>query len=131
LEKKKLQEVEQCARLTRYRKMKSDALSKIILYRAEYEKDTINPLSKEIPALMTNRREFLRKLEMTIQNEQDIIARLDVEINEYVKKIAALDGKVKAVEIIKSNHMLKKAVRNENIEANMLDDISNQLKLRS
>ncbi|VVC77111.1 hypothetical protein AQUSIP_24380 [Aquicella siphonis] len=103
---------------------KEDSLQKIIAYQNEYTNGTHLSISRSVPVLSKNLDSFTKKMNDIIHAEEMEIGKLMKARGEKLKQIEALDNKLKIMTHFSENIRLEQAIKTENIEQMIMDEMS-------
>lgn len=109
---------------------KCESLNKINYYESIYLKRSSEPNIIANSALYNNCMEFIKKISKARAAEEGSLNVLEEEKVQLIAKIEELERKIQLFETKMSLVMKSIQVRGENAEANQLDEMSIQRKIR-
>jgi flagellar biosynthesis chaperone FliJ len=124
LNQQKKVEQDAIARISAYINKKKNFILKITAYRKDYDSVNGLRLSHQIPALNINLNHFLVKMQNSIHTEEKAIAQAEMDKASVAKRLAKVEQKIKAMEVLLKKKKHHQARLSENREADALDELA-------
>lgn len=108
-------EIRNLNRIKFHQEKKIASVNRLIAYKQEYETKDIKSFVSVVPALLTNKLEFIKKLDQAIAVETRQVEIFEHEKIAVIAKIDNLDSKLKAINVLIENNEKVKKIRDEEI----------------
>lgn len=128
-EKRSLQE--RLSSLDMMIKNKLSYIEKICQYRRDYDHANGIRLSHTVPALMMNFSNFVKKIDVSIENEKNAVQKIRDQRRVVEDKFMAVEQKMKAVEVLIDAKRMTLKIREENRSTDDEEALSVQQRVRS
>ncbi len=130
MEDKKQKDVVSLNNIKLHLQKRMESLQKLTIYKSEYQKKLGTNSATQVPSLLSNYEQFIRKLDTAIKNEESCIEEYEHRKIEMISLISQQDQKIEAIQI-KLNDILK-AVQHQmdTLENSALNELYTQQKNR-
>lgn len=106
-------------------------IAKIEQYRRDYDHSNGLRLSHTVPSLMINFNNFVKKIDISIENEKMAVQKVKDQRAFVETKFIAVEQKIKAVEVLLESKARAIKIKDENSSAEIEEALSMQQQVRS